>query len=69
MRAGAGGLRVLPGSEVKPTWGVSPDTLFPATGAGWAEFLWRAKESGLGWSAPGRARPGGELVVAEDAEG
>jgi hypothetical protein len=49
---------------------VSPDTQFPATGAGWAEFLVRAKESGLGWSAPGRAGPGGELVVeAAEAAG
>ncbi len=60
---------MLPGYEINTTWGVSPDTLFPPTEAGWAEFLARAKERGLGWSAPGRAGPGGELVVAEDAAG
>jgi len=54
-RAGASGLRVLPGYEINPTWGVSPDTLFPPTEAGWAEFLERAKESGLKWGELDRA--------------
>lgn len=67
MRAGASGLRVLPGCEINLTWGVSSDTLFPPTEAGWAEFMGRATESGLGLYEPGRAGPGGKPLV-EDAD-
>ncbi len=53
VRAGASGLRVVPGYGINPPRGVSRDRLLPPTEAGSAELLARAKEGGRGWTATG----------------